>query len=332
MCCFFFFSQVLARGCHPVQQGGTSLLGGIPDRWVLDALRRASERQPDLTEQTAGAAASVLAGVRAFSWKMTRASSRAEVPCLSWCDFLIFFSSYTWCHLFVQFVSALRWGTSVVRNGNLQLKLCFRIRQTIDASWPSLWILLLSRVFSVSLPCSCIVAVILVWIFSAQLTHQYVYYWHSLLKTSFSDFSVILGISLLTTCSSFFLNSKALYFFFFSNNATIRSNRVKQLAFYIGCAWNPRICKRTVIVPGWYAKKKKRAPLYRGTETFIEQRILYKCRFSDRDSKNRIESEDPVTSVDLKKIHRIKTLLLNACARKYVTQKQPEVCQTRASD
>lgn len=83
-----FLPQVLSRGCHSLQQGGASLLCSLPDRRVLDALRWASERQLDLIEQTPGAAASVLAGVCAFSWKMTRTTSRAESEYLSSSDFI----------------------------------------------------------------------------------------------------------------------------------------------------------------------------------------------------------------------------------------------------
>lgn len=60
---FFFAAQVLTRGRHTLQQGGAPLLGGLPDRRLLDALRRPEERQPDSVAQAAGAPAAVLAGL-----------------------------------------------------------------------------------------------------------------------------------------------------------------------------------------------------------------------------------------------------------------------------
>lgn len=145
ICVVFFFPQVLSRGRHSLQQGGTSLLCGVPNRWVLDALRWASERQLDLIEQTTRAAASVLPGVCALSWKMTRGGVLSFPRG--------FHSIQDGSHLFIQFVSAFKWvtwGMSVVGwNGNQQIKLCLGIRQkTGNASSQSLWILLLS-----SCPC-----------------------------------------------------------------------------------------------------------------------------------------------------------------------------------
>ncbi len=55
--------QVLAGGCHALQQRRASLFCGVPDRRLLDALRRPAQRQPGASEQTSRAPAAVLARV-----------------------------------------------------------------------------------------------------------------------------------------------------------------------------------------------------------------------------------------------------------------------------
>lgn len=55
--------QVLTGGRHALQQGGAPLLGSLPDRRLLDALRRPERQQSDPVEQTARAPAALLAGL-----------------------------------------------------------------------------------------------------------------------------------------------------------------------------------------------------------------------------------------------------------------------------
>lgn len=54
-------AQVLTGGSHALQQRRASLLCSVPDRRLLDALRRPAQRQPGAAGQTARVPAAVLA-------------------------------------------------------------------------------------------------------------------------------------------------------------------------------------------------------------------------------------------------------------------------------